>query len=121
MQERTREDRPDADASVALLVGALGRICRYGAHLAALEVRERRRATVVMARFTAMAWVCMLTGWVGFNAGAVAFAYTHVGIDTWAVLLGTSAVNGLLGGVLVWRAQQRWKTLKRSPLQALVQ
>lgn len=120
MQERPREDPGNADASVARLIDALGRICRYGAELALLEVRERRRITVQMAGLSAMASVCLLTAWVGFNAAAVAFAHAELGLALWAVLLGATLFNAACAGFLWWRVRYRWQLLGRSPLQALV-
>lgn len=127
MREDARDGEPGGDAetgstgaSVALLVGALGRICRYGAELAALEVHERRRAMVVVSRLTAMAWTCLLTAWVGLNAALVAFAYAHAAFQIWAVLLGVSVVNGLIAGLLLWRARYRWAVVKRRPLRGLM-
>ncbi len=127
MEEEAREEEPEAgaeasstDANVALLVSALVRIGRYGAKLAALEVQERRRAMMVVGRLTAMAWACLLTGWVGLNAALVAFAHAHAAFELWAVLLGVSVGNGLIAGLLAWRARHRWAEVKRSPLRGLM-
>lgn len=106
-----------ADASAALLLGALGRTLRYGGELAMLEVRAARRASALIARFMVLAWLCVLTGWLALNAGLVMLLRDYFGFAIGWVLLGAALVNAVLAGLFMWLASNRWNELRRSPLR----
>lgn len=120
MPEQPREATRETDGGVDLLFDAIGRIFRYGGELAALEVHERRRTTLQLARLTVMAWLCMLTAWAGLNASLVMYAVTEHGLTAWALLLIAALVNAACAGLFWWLARRRRRVLGQSPLQALV-
>lgn len=106
-----------ADASAALLLGALGRMLRYAGELALLEVRAARRASAVIARLMVLAWLCVLTAWLALNAGLVMLLRDYFGFATGWVLLGAAVINAVLAALFIWLASSRWKELGRSPLR----
>ena len=114
------ETSRSADASAALLLGALGRTLRYGGELAMLEVRAARRSSALIARFMVLAWLCVLTGWLAFNAGLVMLLRDYYGFAIGWVLLGAALVNALLAGLFLWLANNRWNELRRSPLRVFL-
>ncbi|MCC5868365.1 MAG: hypothetical protein JJU27_07610 [Gammaproteobacteria bacterium] len=114
------ETSRSADASAALLLGALGRALRYGGELALLEVRAARRSSALIARFMVLAWLCVLTAWLALNAGLVMLLRDYFGFATGWVLLGAALVNVLLAGLFLWLASSRWNELRRSPLRVFL-
>lgn len=106
-----------ADASAALLLGALGRTLRYGGELALLEVRAARRTSARIARLMVLAWLCVLTAWLALNAGLVMLLRDYFGFAVGWVLIGAASVNAILAGICMWLASNRWNELRRSPLR----
>ncbi len=109
-----------ADASAALLLGALGRTLRYGGELALLEVRAARRTSAVIARLMVLAWLCVLTAWLALNAGLVVLLRDHYDIGLGWVLLAAALVNAGLAALFMWLASSRWNELRRSPLRVFL-
>jgi len=113
-------DSSGSDNSLSLLWSALGRVIRSSCELARLELQAAQRNALVLSRLVTLAWVCLGTGWLLFNAGVVLMAAAWLGVDTGLMLLLAALVNGLLATIMLWFARDRWQQLKRSRLRVFL-
>lgn len=115
------EPRPaGTPGTVALLLDAVGRLLHYGGELIVLEARAAGRTAVSAVVLAVFAALCVLTGWLAFNAGLVWLLHGWLTVNAGFVLLGAAGVNALLAVLVLWRARRRLRELGRSPLKAFI-
>lgn len=121
--EESRESGADAarvEASVTLLLAAVGRALHYGVELAVLEFRAARRSGALVARLLVVTWLCVLSGWLALNAGLVWLAHTRLTADLGISLLVAAGVNLLFAMLAAWLVKRNMEVLKSSPLRSLL-
>jgi hypothetical protein len=120
--EESRESGADAarvEASVTLLLAAVGRALHYGFELAVLEIRAARRSGALVARLLAVILLCVLSAWLALNAGLVWLAHTRFATDLGITLLVAAGVNLLFALLALWLVKRNMEVLKSSPLRSL--
>lgn len=122
---RTRESHEEegsarVEASVTLLLAAVGRALHYGCELAILEIRAARRSGALVARLLAVTWLCVVSSWLALNAALVWLAHTRLAADLGIVLLVAAGVNLLFALLAAWLVRRNIEVLKRSPLRSLL-
>jgi hypothetical protein len=117
-EETTRPERgPESgEASVALLLAAIGRVARYGGELVALEALAVRQGARRVAKFHTATWMCALTAWFALNAALASLAYTRLALDPGLALLLLAALNLALAGLMHRLRTRHLREMTRLPL-----
>jgi hypothetical protein len=113
---RPESESDSGEASVALLLAAMGRVARFGGELVALEARAIRQGARRVAKFHTAAWMCALTAWLALNAALVSLAYTRLAIDPGIALLLVTAINFALAGLMHRLRRSHLREMTRLPL-----
>lgn len=115
-QSQPERESASSEASVALLLAAMGRVARYGGALVALEARALKQGARRVAMFHKAAWICALTAWLALNAALASLAHTRFAIDPGIALLLITGLNAVLAGLAHWLRATHFRDLTRSPL-----
>lgn len=113
---RPERETDSGEASVTLLLAAMGRVARFGGELVALEARAVRQGARRVAKFHTATWMCALTAWLALNAALVSLAYTRLAIDPGLALLLATALNLGLAGLMHRLRRRQLREMTRLPL-----
>lgn len=113
---RPEREPESGEASVTLLLAAMGRVARFGGELVALEARAVSQGARRVAKFHTATWMCALTAWLALNAALASLAYTRLAVEPGVALLLVAALNLALAGLMHKLRARHLREMTRLPL-----